>query len=292
MAYNRYGFGNLVGRNVKINRGGPDSIEGLLLDAQSDYLVAVADGGFVYVQGEHVKSITDTGKSGGARESVVNPITAYNFVGVMQALRYRHVKVNRGGPEKLEGIIVDVNQNYLILTVKGQEVVHIPVSHIKSITVIRGGGNNQSGGNQNQNNNAQGNQSGGNQSGGNQTGGNRTGGNQTGGNRTGGNQTGGNRTGGNQTRGNRTGGNQTRGNRTGGNQTRGNRTGGNQTRGNRTGGNQTRGNRSGGDWNWTGGNQSRNRSGKRNRSGNRSGNRSHHRSGNRNRSGNRRSSGE
>jgi len=262
MAYNRYGFGNLVGRNVKINRGGPDSIEGLLLDAQSDYLVAVADGGFVYVQGEHVKSITDTGKSGGARESVVNPITAYNFVGVMQALRYRHVKVNRGGPEKLEGIIVDVNQNYLILTVKGQEVVHIPVSHIKSITVIRGGGNNQSGGNQNQNNNAQGNQSGGNQSGGNQTGGNRTGGN-------------------------RTGGHQTRGNRTGGNQTGGNRTGGHQTRGNRTGGHQTRG-----EWNWTRGNQSRQHSGKRNRSGNRSGNRSHHRSGNRNRSGRRRSGGE
>ncbi|MEC0255537.1 hypothetical protein [Paenibacillus lautus] len=259
MAYNRFGFGNLVGRNVKINRGGPDSIEGLLLDAQSDYLVAVADGGFVYVKDDHVKSITDTGKSGGARESIVNPITAYNFVGVMQALRYRLVKINRGGPEKLEGIIVDVNQNYLILTVKGQEVVHIPVSHIKSITVVRGGGNNQSGGNQNQNqnqnqnSNSQGNQSNQSQSQGNRSGGNQSGGNQ-GGNRTGGNQSGGNRTGGNQTR-----------------------------------GNQTRGNQTGGDWmNWTGGNQSRNRSGKRNRSGNRS----HNRSGNRNRSGKRRNGGE
>ncbi|MBY0159832.1 hypothetical protein V4V36_12940 [Paenibacillus lautus] len=258
MAYNRFGFGNLVGRNVKINRGGPDSIEGLLLDAQSDYLIAVADGGFVYVKDEHVKSITDTGKSGGARESIVNPITAYNFVGVMQALRYRFVKVNRGGPEKLEGIIVDVNQNYLILTVKGQEVVHIPVSHIKSITVVRGGGN-RSGGSQNQNsssqgNNAQGNNSQGNNTQSNQSGGNRTGGNQSGGNRTGGSQSGGNRTAGNQTRGNRTAGNQTAG-----------------------------------DWmNWTGGNQSKNRSGKRNRSGNRS----NHRSGNRNRSGKRRSGGE
>ena len=272
MAYNRFGFGNLVGRNVKINRGGPDSIEGLLLDAQSDYLVAVADGGFVYVKDDHVKSITDTGKSGGARESIVNPITAYNFVGVMQALRYRLVKINRGGPEKLEGIIVDVNQNYLILTVKGQEVVHIPVSHIKSITVVRGGGNNQSGSNQNQNSNSQGNQSNQSQSQGNRSGGNQSGGNQ-GGNRSGGNQSGGNKG----------------GNRTGGNQSRGNRTGGNQSRGNRTGGNQTRGNQTGGDWmNWTGGNQSKNRSGKRNRSGNRSNNRS----GNRNRSGKRRSGGE
>ncbi|RAR44168.1 hypothetical protein [Paenibacillus sp. MDMC362] len=266
MAYNRFGFGNLVGRKVKINRGGPDSIEGLLLDAQSDYLIAVADGGFVYVKDDHVKSITDTGKSGGARESIVNPITAYNFVGVMQALRYRLVKINRGGPEKLEGIIVDVNQNYLILTVKGQEVVHIPVSHIKSITVVRGGGNNKSGSNQNQNSNSQGNQS-------NQSQGNRSGGNQSGGNQ------GGNRAGGNQS-----GGNQSGGNRAGGNQSGGNRTGGNQTRGN-----QTRGNQTGGDWmNWTGGNQSKNRSGKRNRSGNRSNNRS----GNRNRSGKRRSGGE
>jgi|GEM_PF-293183 len=279
MAYNRFGFGNLVGRNVKINRGGPDSIDGLLLDAQSDYLVAVADGGFVYVKDEHVKSITDTGKSGGERESIVNPIRAYDFVGVMQALRYRYVKVNRGGPEKLEGIIVDVNQNYLILTVKGQEVVHVPVSHIKSITVIRGGNSNKSGGNQNQNSSSKGNQSQDNQAQGNQSGGNRSGGNQAQGS-----QSGGNRSGGNQTRGNRSGGNQTRGNRTGGNQTRGNRTGGNQSRGNRTGGNQTAG-----DWmNWTGGNQSKHRSGKRNRSGNRSNNRS----GKRNRSGKQRSGGE
>ena len=234
------GFENLVGRNVKINRGGPDSVEGILLDIQSDYLVAVAEGGFVYVKNEHIKSITDTGKSGGARGSIVNPIAADNFLGVMNALQYRFVRVNRGGPEKLEGIIVDVNENYVILTVRGQEVVHVPVSHIKSITVARSGGNNQSGGNKNQNNSSRGNQSQGNQSQGNQS----------------------------QSRGNQSRGNQS--------QSRGNQSRGNQSQGFQW---QSRGNQ-------TQGNHSRNRSGKANRSGNRS---NQHRSGNRNRSGKRRS---
>lgn len=212
MAYtNSYGYRDLVGRNVKINRGGPDSVEGVLLGIQSDYLIAIAKDGVVYVNAQHIKSVTDTGKSGGVRENVVQPLTAHSFHEVMQALRLRFVKVNRGGPEKLEGILVDVNQGYLIMTVKGQEVVHIPISHIKSITVALSG------------NQSKGNQSGGNRTGGNKSEGNRTGGNQTGGNRTGGHKSGGHRTGGNQTGGNRTGGHKSGGHRTGGNQTGGNR---------------------------------------------------------------------
>ncbi len=242
---------SLVGQSVKINRGGPDSVEGVLLSVQNDYLsVWTKDNKVVYISTTHIKSITATGKSGGVQGAMASPIRSYNFASLLQALRYRYVQINRGGPEKLEGIVADANQNYLMLAVKGEEVVRIPINHVKSVSVVsNSNSNSSSGGNKsNSNGNKNNNQSGGNQSRGN----NRSGGNRSG----------------NQTRGNQTG-----GNRTEGNQTRGNQTRGNQTRGNQTRGNQTRGNRTWGDQSWGG------RSG--HRSGNRTGNRSSHRSRNR-----------
>ncbi len=247
MAVNMYSIASLIGRNVKINRGGPDSVEGILRSVNSDHLVVqTQDGSTVYVNNAHIKSVTDTGTSAGAQENAANPITSDDFMGVMQALRYRYVKVNRAGHEKLEGIIVDVNQNYLLMTVKGKEVVHIPVMHIKSITVAQSEGNkNRSRGNNQGNQSGGNNQSGGsNQSGGNHSKGNRSEGNRSEGNRTGGNRTGGNRTSGNRTGRNRIGGNRTGRNRTGGNRTGRNRTGRNRTGGNRTGRNHTGRNRS------------------------------------------------
>ncbi|WP_237391933.1 hypothetical protein [Paenibacillus dendrobii] len=235
---------SLVGQTVKINRGGPDSVEGVLLSVQNNYLAVWSkEGSIVYVSTTHIKSITATGKSGGAQGTMASPISAYNFASLLQALRYRHVQINRGGPEKLEGIVADANQSYLMLAVKGEEVVRIPIYHVKSVSVLVNSSGNSSSGNSSSGNNK----------------------NNSGGNKSGGNNSGGNRSGRNQSRGNQSGGNRS------GNQTRGNQSGGNQTRGNRTGGNQSWGSRSS---NRTGnrtGNRSRNRTG--NRSGNRTGNR-------------------
>lgn len=230
---------SLVGQSVKINRGGPDSVEGVLLSVQNDYLsVWTKDNKVVYISTTHIKSITATGKSGGVQGAMASPIRSYNFASLLQALRYRYVQINRGGPEKLEGIVADANQSYLMLAVKGEEVVRIPIYHVKSVSVVSNSNSSSGGNKSNSNGNKNNNQSGGNQSRGN----NRSGGNRSG--------------------------NQTRGNQTGGNQTRGN-----QTRGNQTRGNQTRGNRTWGDQSWGG------RSGHRsaNRTGNRSSHRSRNR---------------
>ncbi|WP_244867452.1 hypothetical protein [Paenibacillus cineris] len=233
---------NSIGSEVKINRGGPDSIVGVLVGVQHGYLAVATKEGIVYVNSTHIKSISSTGKSGGAKAMTVDPIMAGNFTGLLHALRYQHVQINRGGPEKIEGVVADVNHSTLTLVAKKDEVISIPIFHVKSVMVIgsntSGGNKNKSGGNKNQ---SKGNQSGGNQSKGNQTKGNQTRGNQTKGNQTRGNQTRGNKTRGNQTRGNQTRGNQTRGNQTRGNQTLGNQTRGNKTRGNHTKGNLTRG---------------------------------------------------
>lgn len=100
MSMNGHGMRSLVGREVKINRGGPDSVQGTLMDVRWDYMAVNCKEGIVYVSDSHVKSITDTGRSGGARGPIGNPIPANTFLGVMQALRFRQVQINRGGPEK------------------------------------------------------------------------------------------------------------------------------------------------------------------------------------------------
>lgn len=219
MSMNGQGMRGLVGREVKINRGGPDSIQGTLMDVRWDYMAVSCKEGMVYVNDAHVKSITDTGRSGGARGPMGNPIPANTFLGVMQALRFRPVQINRGGPEKVEGILADANQNQLILTMKNQEIIRIPLQHVKSVSLVRGSSNNNS--NNNGKNTSQGNKTQNTQSGGNRSQGNRSAGNQACGNKSQGNKSGNNKSRGNQSHGNKSGGNKSRGN-----QSRGNKSGG------------------------------------------------------------------
>ncbi|MGF9697361.1 DUF6897 domain-containing protein [Paenibacillus sp. MABNR03] len=254
MSMNGQGMRGLLGREIKINRGGPDAVQGTLMDVRWDYMAMNCKEGIVYVNETHVKSITDTGRSGGNRNAAMeNPIPSNSFLGVMQALRFRRVQINRGGPEKVEGILADANQNQLIMTLKNQEIVRIPMQHVKSVSLVRGSNNNNNSNNNNSNNSnnngnntsqgnqaAQGNQSRGNRSQGNQAAqGNQSRGNRSRGNRSQGAQQGAQ---GNQSRGNRSQGAQ--GNRSRGNQ--GNQSKGNKSGGNKSGGNKSGGNRSGG----------------------------------------------
>nr|WP_154892832.1 hypothetical protein [Paenibacillus xylanexedens] len=232
MSMNGQGMRGLLGREIKINRGGPDSVTGTLMDVRWDYMAMSCKEGIVYVNETHVKSITDTGRSGGNRAAAMgNPIPSNTFLGVMQALRFRRVQINRGGPEKVEGILADANQNQLILALKNQEIVRIPLQHVKSVSIVRGSNNNNSNNSNNSNNNNGNNTSQGNQA----AQGNRSQGNQAAqGNRSQGAQQGAQ---GNQSRGNRSQGAQ-------GNRSRGNQ--GNQSKGNKSGGNKSGGNKSGG----------------------------------------------
>ncbi|WP_068773610.1 hypothetical protein [Paenibacillus sp. FJAT-26967] len=229
MSANELGYvTNLIGEEVKVNRGGPDSITGKLIHVHSDYLTVQTNEGIVYINASHVKSVTEGG-SNNVYSDNPKSISAYDFYELLKKFHQKFVQINRGGPEKIEGVIAEVRKDYVVLVVKN-EVVRILVFHIKSISLAgsKSGGNKKDG-------------SKGNQSKGNQTRGNQTRGNQTRGNQTKGNQTRGNQTRGNQTKGNQTRGNQTRGNQTKGNQTRGNHSHGNQTKGNQTRGNHSHG---------------------------------------------------
>ena len=58
--------------------------------------------------------------------------SAEDFETLLQSFKYRWVKINRGGPEKIEGILQDVSCDYVTLIIK-EEVVLIALSHIKSV---------------------------------------------------------------------------------------------------------------------------------------------------------------
>jgi hypothetical protein len=158
---------NLIGEFVRINRGGPESLEGKLLAVKSDYLVLSTREGVVYVDLSHVKSVTGfaAGRSGGVCNDYIN---ADNFRGVVKALAKEFVQINWGGPEKVEGFLAEVQGNTALVVVNNQ-VVYILVDHIKTIKKLGGksGGNksggksggsktnNQSGGNKNNKSGAQ-----------------------------------------------------------------------------------------------------------------------------------------
>lgn len=152
----------MVGKNAKINRGGPESLQGKLHSVKSDYLVLVTSEGVVYVATSHVKSVTEAGagntssgskgnRSGSGSTAVIN---ASNFNGIIRALNQTFVQLNSGGPEKVEGFIAQAGNNSILL-VSGKEAMQIQNYHIKSIKAAsnRSGGNNNNK-NENKNSNA------------------------------------------------------------------------------------------------------------------------------------------
>ncbi|MFC0215315.1 hypothetical protein ACFFK0_23250 [Paenibacillus chartarius] len=142
-----------VGSEVKINRGGPDSITGKLLFVKHDLLVVRTREGIVYVNAAHIKSFNVADGSGGSRSGGSggsqsggsrgsrsgsggvsgNFVRAHSFPAAVMALRHQFVQINRGGPEKVEGFIADANPTYVILLVK-KSVVQIPLFHVKSVS--------------------------------------------------------------------------------------------------------------------------------------------------------------
>jgi spore coat protein B len=144
---------DLVGKKVKINRGGPDVIIGKLLAVKSDYLVVWTKEGVVYVQLKHVKSITELSTTGGRTDGTRGThgrtdgtrgdrdhrkpdfIKADNFRGVLKALEHKFVQVNTGGPEKVEGFLCDVKKDH-ILVVSDNKKIKIFIDHIRSIKKI------------------------------------------------------------------------------------------------------------------------------------------------------------
>lgn len=125
---------SLIGSYVKVNRGGPESQKGTIVSIGADYfLLQNEKGEHHYYQLRHLKSITQNTKDGGIGDfEWSEEDIAEDFETLLQGFKYRWVKINRGGPEKIEGILQDVSNDYVTLIIK-EEVVLIALSHIKSV---------------------------------------------------------------------------------------------------------------------------------------------------------------
>ncbi|WP_243387268.1 hypothetical protein [Bacillus kexueae] len=126
-----------LGQMVQINRGGPESRVGKLLGYHEDYLTLyTAEEGLLYFQIHHIKSIT-TNSVLNAIPNISyqnnNPTQAATFRQLLESLKYQWVTVNRGGPEKLEGVVESVDSDYMMMIVD-KEIIRITIFHIKSIS--------------------------------------------------------------------------------------------------------------------------------------------------------------
>ena len=54
---------------------------------------------------------------------------------ILKDLKYKWVKINRGGPECVEGLLSEVHHGCITL-VNGDEVIYVIKSHIKSVSQV------------------------------------------------------------------------------------------------------------------------------------------------------------
>ncbi|MGG1680365.1 hypothetical protein ACIFOT_32525 [Neobacillus sp. NRS-1170] len=131
-------FKYFLGRVIRVDRGGPESRIGKLMDASDDYIVLLTeDDGIVYYNTHHIKSFTEDIK-GQMEFNIEVPKDfefkkAANFQNLLNSLKFQWVKINRGGPEKLEGVLSDITKDF-VSVINKEELVRLPMFHIKNIS--------------------------------------------------------------------------------------------------------------------------------------------------------------
>ncbi|EJQ54931.1 spore coat protein [Bacillus hominis] len=126
----------LVGENVKVNLRGPESRVGILSLLGKDYLaLQLPHGEVVYYQLKHVKSLVRKVKEAQGEYGSCFYADEDTFLDVLNDLKYKWIKINRGGPECLEGLLGDIHDGSITL-VNGDEVIYVINSHIKSVSQV------------------------------------------------------------------------------------------------------------------------------------------------------------
>lgn len=123
---------------VRIDRGGPESRIGRILAVEDDHITLLTeDDGVVYYMTHHIKSITDNAKQG-LQFNIEIPedfqfIRANNLKSVLGNLTSHWVQINRGGPEMLEGVLCEANEDYVTI-VSNEEIIRLSMFHIRNIS--------------------------------------------------------------------------------------------------------------------------------------------------------------
>ncbi len=123
---------------VRFDRGGPESRVGRLLDVYTDYLVLLTEeDGVVYYKTHHIKSITEEVKNGIEFDLEASEDFKYetgeNFIDLLRKMKHKWITINRGGPEKLEGVIDEITEDY-VTVVLYTEVIRLSTFHIRNFS--------------------------------------------------------------------------------------------------------------------------------------------------------------
>lgn len=119
---------------VKIDRGGPESRIGRLLGAAPDFFVLFTkEDGILYYATQHIKSISEEPVNEKILNQYPNYIDAISLNALFGNLMNRWVKINRGGPEMVEGVLTD-NFDDFVVVVHNKEVFRIAIDHIRNIS--------------------------------------------------------------------------------------------------------------------------------------------------------------
>jgi spore coat protein B len=158
---------NFKNQMVRINRGGPEAKIGTLLEVKGDFLILFTnENGLIFYNKHHIKSLSaviekteDTAATGEGTEAnkpsteakaedsteqntqqidslmtIYANIAADNFNDLLKNVKYTWVKLNQGGPESVEGLLVDINEEQLLLAVNNN-ILRIPIYHLKNFSI-------------------------------------------------------------------------------------------------------------------------------------------------------------
>lgn len=129
---------SFVDRVVQIDRGGPESRVGKVLSVEEDHIAVLTEkDGVIYYNTHHIKSLTNNAKQGYNFELEIpadfDYLKAGKFKEILNGLRHRWVQINRGGPEKLEGVLEEVTDDYIVV-VSGEDIVRVSTFHLRNIS--------------------------------------------------------------------------------------------------------------------------------------------------------------
>ncbi|CAG9623707.1 spore coat protein CotH [Sutcliffiella rhizosphaerae] len=138
----------LIEQKVQINQGGPEAKKGTLIAISQDHLVLfTSDDGVIYINVQHIKSISLQEKREDSKDATTEKsievsskedtelfhyIEATDFHSLFENLTNKWVSINRGGPEAMEGVLVENAGGYYTL-VSNQEILRIHPFHVRSI---------------------------------------------------------------------------------------------------------------------------------------------------------------
>ncbi|QBP42856.1 DUF6897 domain-containing protein [Paenisporosarcina antarctica] len=155
---------NFKEQTIRINGNGPESKVGKLIDVKEDFFVLYTEeDGLIFYKEQHIKSLShnltstnqvidkdnETLVDNSSNEDVIpeeltntvtnimevyNQISADNTINLLTNLKLSWIKINRKGPESIEGLLVEANENYLVLIVNN-EIFRIPTYHVKNFSV-------------------------------------------------------------------------------------------------------------------------------------------------------------